>query len=55
MRIRLIEPVTLRSEPLMAGTVLDPDDLTAHQLIAAGQAEAVAVDPKKPIKSTDKE
>ena len=53
MRIRLKEPVTLRSEPLAAGAEIDTDDVTARQLIAAGQA--VAVDTAKPQKSTPKE
>ncbi|MBN8461623.1 MAG: hypothetical protein J0M01_02220 [Dechloromonas sp.] len=55
MRIRLLEPITLRSEPLPAGAEIDPDDVTANQLIAAGQAEPVAVDPQKTRKSTAKE
>lgn len=55
MRIRLLEPITLRSESLPAGAEIDPDDLTARQLIAAGHARPVAVDVKKPTKSTDQE
>lgn len=42
MKVRLLEPVTLRSEPLLAGAEIDVDDITADQLIAAGHAEAVA-------------
>ena len=55
MRIRLLEPVTLRSEPLPAGAEIDADDLTARQMIAAGHAEPVAVDVKKPTRSTAQE
>ena len=47
MRIRLTESITLRSEPLPAGAEIDTDDLTAQQLIAAGQAVAVDA-PKTP-------
>ena len=54
MRIRLIDSITLRSEPLSAGTEIDVDDLTGQQLIAAGQAEPTAaagnVKPAKPTK-----
>ena len=53
MKVRLSEPVTLRSEPLAAGAEIDTDDVTARQLIAAGQA--VAVDAQKPQKSAPKE
>lgn len=55
MRIRLLEPITLRSEPLPAGAEIDADDLTARQLIASGHAEPVAVNVKKTPKSTAKE
>ncbi len=41
MRIRLIESITLRSEPLPAGAEIDVSDLDAQQLIAAGHAEVV--------------
>lgn len=51
MRIRLKESITLRSEPLPAGAEVDTDDLTAGQLIAAGQA--VVVNAPKPAKSTE--
>lgn len=55
MRIRLLEPITLRSEPLPAGAEIDADDLTARQLIASGHAEPVAVDVEKSTKTTAKE
>lgn len=56
MKIRLIEAITLRSELLATGTQVDVSDIDARQLIAAGHAEAVTVDPKKPTKTTpDKE
>lgn len=55
MRIRLIDSITLRSEPLSAGTEIDVDDLTAQQLIAAGQAEPPAAGNVKPAKSNPKE
>lgn len=50
MRIRLKEPVTLRSEPLPAGAEVDTDELTAQQMIAAGHAVAVETQktPKTP-------
>lgn len=52
MKIRLIETITLRSESLAAGAQVDASDIDASQLIAAGHAEAVAVDAKKTTKST---
>ncbi len=47
--VRITQPITLRSEPLPAGTLVEVDDLTARQLIAAGQA--TAVNPENPQKS----
>ena len=39
MKIKLIESITLRSEPISAGTKLDLPELDARQLIQAGHAE----------------
>ena len=52
MKVRLIEPITLRSEPLAAGAEIDVDDLTGRALLHAGHAEEVTVDAKKTQKST---
>ena len=53
MKVRFLEPVTLRSELIALGAELDLPDLDAQQLIAAGHAEAVTVpvDPAKPEKT----
>lgn len=41
-KIRLTQTITLRSELLTAGTEVETDAITCQQLIAAGQAEAIA-------------
>lgn len=51
MKIRLIEPITFRSEPLPAGREIDLSDLDAQQLIAAGHAEAIADVATAPAKT----
>lgn len=50
MKIRLIEPITFRSEPLPAGREIEVSDLDAHQLMTSGHAAPVApvVDPAAP-------
>lgn len=58
MKIRLIESITLRSEPLQRGQQINLSDLDAQQLIAAGHAEAaadVATSPAKTQKTAIKE
>lgn len=48
--VRITQPISLRSEPLARGALVEVDDLTARQLIEAGQAEPVkpAPQPKSP-------
>lgn len=46
MKIRLTQPIRLRSEELPAGAEFDADEIDAMQLIQAGQAEAVPVSTK---------
>ena len=55
MKIRTTEAITLRSDPIALGAELDLDEITAQQLIAAGQAESAeataTVDGKKSVKT----
>ena len=52
MKVQLIESVTLRSEPLPAGAVIDTDEITAGQLVASGQAETAPAEDAAPAKTT---